>query len=101
MYAADLRESIGISKSSVSSALKSLKQKGYLTTAEDPVDGRKKRIALTQKAMDMERTIEASLQEQQRRLCRGIPPQRLERLQDDLTIMLGNIRNESGWEAQL
>ena len=30
MYAADLRESIGISKSSVSSALKSLKQKGYL-----------------------------------------------------------------------
>lgn len=101
MYAADLRESIGISKSSVSSALKSLKQKGYLTTAEDPVDGRKKRIALTQKAMDMERTMEASLQEQQRRLCRGIPPQRLERLQDDLTIMLGNIRNESGWEAQL
>ena len=58
MYAPDLRESIGISKSSVSSA-------------------------------------------QKRRLCRGIPPQRLERLQDDLTIMLGNIRNESGWEAQL
>ena len=61
VYAVDLHEILGISKSSVSSALKSLKQKGYLTTAGDPVDDRKKRIALTQKAMDMEQAIEASL----------------------------------------
>ena len=101
VYAVDLHEILGISKSSVSSALKSLKQKGYLTTAGDPVDDRKKRIALTQKAMDMEQTIEASLLEQQKRLCREISPQRLERLQDDLMIMLGNIRNESRLEEQL
>ena len=55
VYAVDLHELLGISKSSVSSALKSLKQKGYLTTAGDPVDDRKKRIALTPKAMDTTR----------------------------------------------
>lgn len=101
VYAVDLHEILGISKSSVSSALKSLKQKGYLTTAGEPADDRKKRIALTQKAIDMEKAIETSLQEQQMQLCQEIPPQRLKWLENDLAVMLMNIRNESGLEEPL
>mgnify|MGYP001043336156 CR=1 FL=1 len=101
VYAVDLHEILGISKSSVSSALKSLKQKGYLTTVGEPADDRKKRIALTQKAIDMEKAIETSLQEQQMQLFQEIPPQRLKWLENDLTVMLMNIRNESGLEEPL
>ena len=42
IYAVDLHATLGISKSSVSSTLKSLKQKGYLRMAENPKDDRKK-----------------------------------------------------------
>ena len=101
VYAVNLHEILGISKSSVSSALKSLKQKGYLTTVGEPADDRKKRIALTQKAIDMEKAIETSLQEQQMQLCQEIPPQRLKWLENDLTVMLMNIRNEPGLEEPL
>lgn len=101
VYAVDLHTVLGISKSSVSSTLKSLKQKGYLTMEGNPTDDRKKRIVLSTKAYDIERTIDTSLQEQQKRLCREIPPQRLKWLEDDLTIMLGNIKNKPRLEENL
>lgn len=99
-YAVDLHAALGLSKSTISSTLRVLKQKGYVMMTENPADDRKKQIILTEKAFDMEKTIEASLQEQQDRLCKEIPPQRLKRLEDDLAIMLENIKNESRWEEQ-
>lgn len=101
MYAVDLHAALGISKSTISSTLRGLKQKGYLIMTENPADDRKKQIVLTDKAFDMKKTIDASLQEQQKQLCKAISPQRLKWLEDDLTIMLTNIRNESRWEEQL
>lgn len=101
MYAVDLHAALGISKSTVSSTLRGLKQKGYLIMTENPADDRKKQIVLTDKAFDMKKTIDVSLQEQQKQLCKAISPQRLKWLEDDLTIMLTNIRNESGLEEPL
>ena len=94
IYGVDLHATLGISKSSVSSTLKALRQKGYLSTKEDPLDDRKKQIVLTEKAYDAEQLIQASLLAQQKRLCHEIPKQRLEWLEEDLDQMLCNLKKE-------
>ena len=100
VYAVNLHEALGLSKSAVSATLKALKQKGYLTMAVNPNDDRKKQIILTDKAYEMEDKLNASLQEQQERLCNTISEQRLKQLKADMEIMLLNLtledaRNES------
>ena len=94
IYGVDLHATLGISKSSVSSTLKALRQKGYLRMKEDPLDDRKKQIVLTEKAYDAEQLIQASLLAQQKRLCHEIPKQRLEWLEEDLDQMLCNLKKE-------
>ena len=46
---------------SVSSALKTLRQNGYLTLRDDPQDDRKKQIVLTEKAFSVEQAIQRGL----------------------------------------
>lgn len=90
----DLHTVLGISKSSVSSTLKVLKQKGYLDTSVTPLDDRKKQIVLTEKAYDAEQLIDSNLIAQHKRLCEGISEQRLEWFQKDLDKMLCNLQQE-------
>lgn len=91
---ADIHAALGISKSSVSSTLKTLKQKGYLSTQENPQDYRKKQIVLLEKAYSAEKRIHANLLAQQKKLCRQIPKERLQCLQEDLEQMLCNLKEE-------
>ena len=92
-YAANLSNSLGISKATMSAALKSLKQKGYLEIAGDAVDDRKKQLVLTGKARCIEQSISMELQKQQALLCRNIPAEHLKWLEDDLKIMIRNLKN--------
>lgn len=101
IYGVDLHETLGISKSSVSSTLKALRQKGYITTKGDPQDDRKKQIILTDKAYRTEHRIRNGLSAQQKRLCQGISPQRLQWLEEDLEQMLDNTRKELEQEAAI
>lgn len=78
----------------MSSTLKTLKQKGYLSTQENPQDFRKKQIVLLEKAYSAEKRIHANLLAQQKKLCRQIPKERLQCLQEDLEQMLGNLKEE-------
>lgn len=94
MYATDLHTRFGISKSTISSTLKGLKQKGYLKMVINPADDRKKQIVLTEKAYEMEKMIEDSLQKRQACICKGIPEQNLEILKDSLRTMIHNIKQE-------
>lgn len=94
IYGVDLQAVLGISKSSVSAALKALRQNGYLLLQESPQDDRKKRIVLTQKAYREKQAIEDGLALQQKRLCQGIPEQHLKWLEMDLEIMLHNLKKE-------
>ena len=91
----DLHAELGISKSSVSSALKTLRQNGYLTLRDDPQDDRKKQIVLTEKAFSVEQTIQRGLELQQKQLCRGIPEEHLAWLEQDLEIMLRNQKKQT------
>lgn len=97
----DLHTTLRISKSSVSSTLKALKQKGYVNLREDPMDDRKKQILLTEKAYNAEQLIQSSLLRQQKYLCEGIPTQRLQYLEEDLEQMLCNLKKEMEQEAAI
>ena len=97
----DLHTTLRISKSSVSSTLKALKQKGYVNLREDPMDDRKKQILLTEKAYNAEQLIQSSLLRQQKYLCEGISKQRLRYLEEDLEQMLCNLKKEIEQEAAI
>ena len=94
-YAVELHTVLGLSKSSISAALKSLKQKGYVRLTENPADDRKKRIVLTRRAYEAQREIDASLARQQDRLCQSIPREHLPWLEQDLARMLRNVQSQS------
>ncbi len=91
-YGIQLHATLGISKSSISSTLKALRQKGYLCVKENPSDDRKKQIVLTQKAYDAEESIRDGMIAQQKLLCSKIPEQRLWQLEEDLKQMLLNLK---------
>lgn len=101
VYGVDLHTIMGISRSSVSSTLKALKEKGYLSLMENPLDDRKKKIVLTSKAYDIEQLIHANLAAQQKKLCQKIPKQRLEWLKKDLDQMICNLKAETEQEQTL
>lgn len=94
IYGVDLHTILGISKSSISSTLKALKQKGYLKMKVNPLDDRKKQIVLTDKAYNAQQLIDSGLIEQEKILCKEIPEQRLEFLEKDLDKMLCNLKSE-------
>lgn len=94
VYATEMHEQFGISKAAISATLKGLRHKGYLDMMASPEDDRKKQIVLTEKAYALKEKIDASLLEQQNRLCRNIPQQRLALLEEDLNKMLHNLRPE-------
>ena len=98
VYAVDLHTALGISKSTVSSTLKALKKNGFIALMENPDDDRKKQIVLLDKAYHIEETLETSIKQRYRQLCKGIPEEHLVWLERDLAIMLSNIQNEMEWE---
>ena len=93
-YAVNLCDSLGISHATMSSALKALKRKGYLEIVGDAADDRRKLLVLTEKARCMEQSISLELQKQQMLLCRNIPSEHLQWLEEDLKIMIQNLKNE-------
>ena len=95
VYATDLHAQFGISKSAVSSTLKGLKKKGYLQMISTPEDDRKKQITLTAKAYAIKKQMDTSFVQLQNRLCQGISPENLEKLENELTIMLQNMRQQT------
>lgn len=98
-YGVDIHTTLGISKSSISSTLKALKKKGYISMKENPSDDRKKQIILTPRAYAAEQSIHAGLAAQKKLMCGHIPEQRLRRLEEDLEQMLRNLKKETGQEV--
>ena len=95
VYATELHEKFRISKSAISATLKGLKEKGYVKMAASPKDDRKKQIVLADKAYELQARIDGNLLKQQTILCRGIPQQRLQIMEDGLHAMIENLQTES------
>ena len=97
VFSAELHRQFCMSKSALSTALKGLKQRGYLVMTTVPGDDRKKGIMLTDRAQEAEKQIREGLDLQQERLCRNIPEPRLKVLEGILHDMIRNMNTqESG-----
>lgn len=91
--ATDIRLDTGVSKAAISSSLKGLKQKGYITIRQVPEDERKKEILLTPKALDIRRRVDEHMRRREC-LCRGISREELETMEDGLEKIVDNMKQE-------
>ena len=96
IYAVDLHEALGVSKSTISATLTALREKGYVQLEGNPEDDRKKRIVLTEKADGIRKILSEALQKREESICRGIPAESVESTKKCLLLMRANIRKECG-----
>jgi len=95
LYATDIHMTLGISKATISAILKSLKKKGYLIMEEDARDDRRKRLVLTEKALEMQPEIEAALRKRGESMCKGISKEELMITEQVLCRMLENLKQKT------
>ena len=93
-FASHIQKETGVSKATVSSVLKGLKQKEYLTMVETSEDERRKRIRLTPKAYALAPQITAYQMQIEEVLCRGIEPGEIEIIRKGLETMRMNINTD-------
>ena len=84
----------GISKATVSGLFKELRQKGYIEMEFIPEDGRRKRILLTPKTLEARKRIRGLLARRRDCLCRGISEGDLAVIENGLTQMSRNLKEE-------
>lgn len=89
----DIHTSLGLSRATVSSLLKKLKNNGFLIFETDPSDDRLKRVVLTEKAKEMGEKIDRSFAQSQSLLYEGFTEEEKELLCGLLEKMLMNLRN--------
>lgn len=94
VFSKELGARVGLSRATVSSMLKRLKQNGYLEMAADEKDNRRKRIVLTPKARRAREEVRQAMQRLGGCLCRGIPEEELLQTRATLQTMLQNLQNE-------
>lgn len=72
IFQKDIEEEFSVRRSTVSRVVTLMEQKGLLRREAVMSDGRLKRLVLTDKAMEIHNSIEASLDETEQQLVRGI-----------------------------
>ena len=96
IYAVDLHETLGVSKSAISATLTALREKGYVQLEGNPEDDRKKRIVLTEKADGIRKILGEALRKREESICRGIPAESVESTRKCLLLMRANMKKECG-----
>ena len=91
LCAADLHRRLGVSKAALSDALRDLCARGYLQALPCPGDERKKRLALTPKALALHRQVQETAATLERQLCHGLTPGQQDAAEHTLRRMLQNL----------
>ena len=91
LCAADLHRRLGVSKAALSDALRDLCARGYLQALPCPGDDRKKRLALTPKALALHRQVRQTAAALERQLCHGLTPGQQDAAEHTLRLMLQNL----------
>ncbi len=74
----DLERALGIKASSVSSLVRNLQQKGFITCERDKGDTRNKCILLTEKGMELREHLDNVRNQAEAEMTRGLTPQQVE-----------------------
>ena len=88
----ELAQRLHVSPATIANSLKSLERMGYITRQSDPADGRKKRIAITDKGRDARSRCIAVFDRVDNQLYAGFSPQELEQLRQYYQRMLDNLK---------
>lgn len=94
----ELAEKLRVSPATIAASLKSLERMGYITRENDPADGRKKRIAITEKGRNARARCTAIFDEVDDQLFAGFADEELDRLRQYYCRMLKNLSAIGGQE---
>lgn len=87
----DLEYALGIKASSVSSLVRNLEQKGFITCERLPQDTRNKRILLTEKGMQLQSMLDGARDQAESKLTEGLTPEQVETFRACLTQVMQNL----------
>lgn len=88
----ELAQRLHVSPSTIANSLKSLERMGYITKQADAQDGRKKRVAITEKGRDARTRCISIFSRVDAQLYDGFSQQELEQLQQYYQRMLDNLK---------
>jgi DNA-binding MarR family transcriptional regulator len=100
--ASELGRRLSVSKQAASKTVAVLEERGYVTRGADPLDARRKRLQVTALGFEVMRAGEAVFDELRDTWKQKIGAKQLERLESDLTALVGAspVRVETpGWIA--
>src|ERR1700679_3543135 len=100
--ASELGRRLSVSKQAAAKTVAVLEERGYVARGDDPLDARRKRLEVTALGFEVMRAGEAVFDELRDRWKRKIGAKQLERLESDLTTLVGasTLRIDSpGWIA--
>jgi DNA-binding MarR family transcriptional regulator len=99
--AAELARRLQVSRQAAAKTVAILESRGYVATADDPHDGRRKRLIVTDRGLDLLREGEAVITEMRDRWAAEIGTPLLEEMEDRLTELVGEplLDDAPGWLA--
>ena len=90
----EIERDLQVSHPTVVGLVSRMEQKGFLTSWVDPMDRRSKLIRVTEKAVETDREINATVQKQDAMLLRGLTPQQVEVLRTCLDQICENLEHD-------
>lgn len=91
----DLEYALGIKASSVSSLVRNLEQKGFVSCERLPQDTRNKRILLTDKGLKLRELLERSRNQAEKEMTRGLSPDQVDVFRTCLKQVMENLEQKA------
>ncbi len=91
----NLEYALGIKASSVSSLVRNLEQKGFITCERLPQDTRNKRILLTEKGLKLQNLLDRSRDRAEEEMTRGLTPEQVEVFRTCLKQVMENLEQNA------
>lgn len=90
----DLEHALGIKASSVSSLVRNLENKGFITCERLPEDTRNKRVMLTDKGLELRQTLYDARNQAEALVTQGLTPEQIEVFRTCLRQVMTNLGAE-------
>lgn len=97
--AAELGRRLQVSRQAAAKTIAVLEGRGYVTTAADPNDGRRKRLIVTERGLDLLRQGEAAITEMRDRWAAQVGAAQLDEIEERLAELVGRpmLDDAPGW----
>lgn len=92
----DLEHALGIKASSVSSLVRNLEQKGFITCERLPQDTRNKRILLTEQGTQLRELLGSAREQAEQKLTANLSPEQVEVFRACLRQVMENLGEQPG-----